>query len=106
MALAVLALGFSACTEEDYTPAEVPSNDQVFFSNTNATTVELQKEDTSLSISIRRHAAGGELTVPIVFTGDSLAQALCIAPDFVKFDSAAKETEYVISLPELAAFVE
>ena len=107
MALAVLALGFSACTEQvEYMPAEVPANEQVFFSNTNGTTVELLKEDTTLSISVKRHVAGGELTVPVLFTGDSLAQALCIAPDFVKFDSAATETEYVISLPALAAFVD
>lgn len=36
IALAVLALGFNACTEEiEYSPAENPVNEQVYFANTN-----------------------------------------------------------------------
>ena len=107
MALAVLALGFSACTEEvEYTPVDAPANDQVYFSNTNSAKVELLKEATSLEITLQRQTAGGELEVPIIFDGDSLAKALCIAPDFVKFDSAATQASYVIELNGLSAFVD
>ena len=106
MALAVLALGFSACTEEvEYTPVQAPANDQVYFSNTNSAKIELMKEATSLAITLKRQTAGAELEVPITFDGDSLAQALCVAPDFVKFDSAATEANYVIELNGLAEFV-
>lgn len=105
--LSVLALGFSACTEEvEYKPAERPASDQVYFSHTNSTEIELKKEATEFSICVMRQNAEEELSVPVKFVADSLAQVLCTFPESVVFEKYSKVAMYTIKLNALSDFID
>ena len=104
MALAVLALGFSACTEEDYTPAEVPSNDQVFFSNTVGKQIDLAMDAKSFDIVVNRTVTGKNALVPVTVTADSSAQAWFEFPDAVEFADTMKTAVYTVAVKEGVTF--
>lgn len=105
--LSVLALGFSACTEEvEYTPAEKPASDQVYFSQENSTEIELKKEATEFSICLMRQNAEEELSVPVKFVADELAQTLCTFPESIKFEKYSKVALYTIKLNGLSDFID
>ena len=104
MALAVLALGFSACTEEDYTPAEVPSNDQVFFSNTVGKQIDLAMDAKSFDIVVNRTVTGKNALVPVTVTADSSAQAWFEFPEAVEFADTMKTAVYTVAVKEGVTF--
>ena len=104
MALAVLALGFSACTEEDYTPAEMPSNDQVFFSNTVGKQIDLAMDAKSFDIVVNRTVTGKNALVPVTVTADSSAQAWFEFPDAVEFADTMKTAVYTVAVKEGVTF--
>ena len=67
--VAGLALGLSACTDEaEYTPAEQLQNDQVFFSSTESTDVNLEADQSVIPITISRVKSNGDLTVSLTST--------------------------------------
>ncbi|MBE6298064.1 MAG: hypothetical protein E7088_06210 [Bacteroidales bacterium] len=101
IALAVLALGFSACTEEvEYTPAEVPATAQVYFSNTNGAQIDLAKEAKSFDIAVNRAVTGEAASIEVTVTADSLANATFDFPATVEFADTAATTTYTVTLKE------
>lgn len=101
IALAVLALGFSACTEEvEYTPAEVPATAQVYFSNTNGAQIDLAKEAKSFDIAVSRAVTGEAASIEVTVTADSLANATFDFPTTVEFADTAATTTYTVTLKE------
>lgn len=101
MALAVLALGFSACTEEvEYTPAEVPATAQVYFSNTNGAQIDIAKEAKSFDIAVGRAIAGEAASIDVVVTADSLANTVFDFPATVEFADSAATATYTVTVKE------
>lgn len=101
IALAVLALGFSACTEEvDYTPAQAPTNEQVYFSNTNGAKIDIAKEAKSFDIAVSRAEAGAAASVAVAVTADSAATAVFDFPATVEFADSAASAVYTVKVKE------
>lgn len=64
----ILAAALSACSSDfDYTGAAVPAN-QVYFSNTEPSTIQIDKNAGSFNITLHRVDSVGELNVPLTFT--------------------------------------
>ena len=64
----ILAAALSACSSDfDYTGAAVPAN-QVYFSNTEPSTIQTDKNAGSFNITLHRVDSVGQLTVPLTFT--------------------------------------
>jgi hypothetical protein len=101
MALAVLALGFTACTEEvEYTPAEVPANEQVYFSNNNGAQIDLAQDAKSFDIAVSRAVAGPAASVAVEVTADEQANAVFEFPATVEFADSATTAVYTVALKE------
>ena len=101
MALAVLALGFSACTEQiEYTPAELPGNDQVYFSSNNGAQIDIDKEATAFDITVGRIVTGKSAIVPVTVVADSLAQAWFEFPESVEFADTMSTATYTVTVKE------
>ena len=101
IALAVLALGFSACTEEvEYNPAEVPATAQVYFSNTNGAQIDLAKEARSFDIAVSRAEAGAAASIDVYVTADSLANTVFDFPATVEFADSASTAVYTVNVKE------
>ena len=101
IALAVLALGFSACTEEvEYTPAEMPSNDQVYFSNTNPSKLDIAKEAKSFDIAVSRIVTGESASVPVTVEADEQAQAWFEFPETVEFVDTMATAVYTVTVKD------
>ena len=101
IALAVLALGFSACTEQvDYTPAEVPATDQVYFSNANATQMDIAQDATSFDVYVSRIATAEAASVPVTVTADSLANEHFTFPETVEFEAGDTTAVYRVTVNE------
>ena len=101
IALAVLALGFSACTEEvEYNPAEVPATAQVYFSNTNGAQIDLAKEARSFDIAVSRAEAGAAASIDVYVTADSLANTVFDFPATVEFADSAVSAVYTVNVKE------
>ena len=101
IALAVLALGFSACTEEvEYTPAEAPTNAQVYFSNTNGAQIDLAQDATSFDIAVSRVVAGEAASIEVTVTADSLANTVFEFPATVEFADSAATATYTVTVKE------
>ena len=101
IALAVLALGFSACTEEvEYTPAEAPTNAQVYFSNTNGAQIDLAQDATSFDIAVSRVVAGEAASIEVTVTADSLANTVFEFPTTVEFADSAATATYTVTVRE------
>lgn len=101
IALAVLALGFSACTEEvEYNPAEVPATAQVYFSNTNGAQIDLAKEARSFDIAVSRAVAGAAASIDVNVVADSLANTVFDFPATVEFADSASTAVYTVNVKE------
>ena len=101
IALAVLALGFSACTEEvEYSPAEVPATAQVYFSNTNGAQIDLAKEAKSFDIAVSRAVTGEAASIEVAVTADSLANEMFDFPATVEFADTAATATYTVTVKE------
>ena len=101
IALAVLALGFSACTEEvEYTPAEAPTNAQVYFSNTNGAQIDLAQDAKSFDIAVSRVVAGEAASIEVTVTADSLANTVFEFPATVEFADSAATATYTVTVKE------
>lgn len=62
------AAGFASCSDDDndYVPAQVPGNAQVYFSNAQESTVNIVEDQTEIDVKVLRQDTIGELTVNIV----------------------------------------
>ena len=101
IALAVLALGFSACTEEvEYNPAEVPATAQVYFSNTNGAQIDLAKEARSFDIAVSRAVVGTAASIDVNVVADSLANTVFDFPATVEFADSASTAVYTVNVKE------
>lgn len=101
IALAVLALGFSACTEEvEYAPAEAPTNAQVYFSNTNGAQIDIAQDAKSFDIAVSRAVAGAAASIEVTVTADSLANTVFEFPATVEFADSAATATYTVTVKE------
>ena len=101
IALAVLALGFSACTEEvEYTPAEAPTNAQVYFSNTNGAQIDLAQDAKSFDIAVSRVVAGAAASIDVTVTADEAANEIFEFPATVEFADSAATAVYTVAVKE------
>ena len=101
IALAVLALGFSACTEEvEYTPAEAPTNAQVYFSNTNGAQIDLAQDAKSFDIAVSRVVAGDAASIDVTVTADEAANEIFEFPATVEFADSAATATYTVTVKE------
>ena len=101
IALAVLALGFSACTEEvEYTPAEAPTNAQVYFSNTNGAQIDIAQDSKSFDIAVSRVVAGEAASIDVVVTADEAANEVFEFPATVEFADSAATATYTVTVKE------
>ena len=65
MVVATVA-GFASCSDDDdYVPAVVPGNAQVYFSNAQESTVNIVEDQTEFDVLVLRQDTEGELTVNI-----------------------------------------
>lgn len=94
---AVVALGFTACTEEvDYTPA-TPSaveDTQVYFLASNSAAPIMQKDDTSFSVIVGRANGGSAQSVPVIATNPNAD--IFTVPATIDFAAGETEKELVI----------
>ena len=101
IALAVLALGFSACTEEvEYTPAEAPTNAQVYFSNTNGAQIDIAQDAKSFDIAVSRVVAGAAASIDVTVTADEAANEVFEFPATVEFADSAATATYTVTVKE------
>ena len=101
MALAVLALGFSACTEQaEYTPAEVPTTQQVFFPKSNKAQIDVAKEARSFDIAVSRIVTDGNAIVPVIVEADELAQTLYDFPATIEFTDSMSTAIYTVTVKD------
>ena len=105
IALAVLALGFSACTEEiEYSPAEVPVNEQVYFSNTNSAQIDIALDAKSFDVAVNRAVAGEATSIDVIVTADSPANTVFEFPATVEFADSATTAVYTVTVKDGATF--
>ena len=101
IALAVLALGFSACTEEvEYKSADAPTNAQVYFSNTNGAKFDLAQDAKSFDVAVSRAQAGAAASIEIEVTADSVANSVFEFPATVEFADSATTAMYTVTVKE------
>lgn len=61
------AAGFASCSDDDdYVPAQVPGNAQVYFSNAQESTVNIVEDQTEFDVLVLRQDTVGDLTVNIL----------------------------------------
>lgn len=92
----VLALNFTACTEEvDYTPG-APSQvtDQVYFMASNSAAPVMKKDDTSFTVLVGRDNSSSAQSVPLKVTNPN--SDIFTVPATVEFAAGEAEKELVI----------
>ena len=92
--LSLMAFAISSCTSDyDYTGAPKVAN-EVYFSNTQESTIQLSKSNSSFDITLHRVSKDGELTVPLTYTAGE--GSIFTVPSSVTF--ADGETEAPIKV--------
>lgn len=92
----VLALNFTACTEEvDYTPA-TPSQvtDQVYFMASNTAAPVMQKDDTQFTVLVGRDNSSSAQSVPLKVTNPN--PEIFTVPATIEFAAGEAEKELVV----------
>lgn len=93
--LSLIAFAISSCTKDyDYSGAEKVDN-EVYFSNPQASTFEISKDKNSFDISLRRVKTEGELTVPLTYTADE--GSIFTVPASVTFADGQDEATIKVS---------
>lgn len=91
----VAVIGFWSCDDEvEYTPAEAPTNAQVYFASGLASTVNLSSAENSFTLKVLRATTGTAATVNLSVT-DGTNGKLSI-PSSVSFDATSNSTDLVI----------
>ncbi len=88
------AIAFStllvACSDDDYKPAAVPDNAQVYFDYTQNTAYSLEENQESIQLKIYRIDTSSDLSVPVTFSQPEGQENIFILPataDFVAGES-------------------
>ena len=91
----VLLFGNTSCSEEEaeYTPAEKPTNAQVYFANDLASTVELSSDKTSFTVQLYRAETSSAVTVPLTVSD---ATGKLTIPNSVEFAASSNTADLVI----------
>lgn len=91
----VLTFGITSCGEEEaeYTPAEKPTNAQVYFANDLASTVELSSDKTSFTVQLYRAETASAVTVPLTVSD---ASGKLTIPNSVEFAANSNTADLVI----------
>lgn len=91
LALLTVALGFTACSDDDdnYTAGVPNSTAQVYFSNTASNAIEISADATSFEVPILRGDSTNELTVALNVTLPE--GSIFTAPTEVKFEAGKAE---------------
>ena len=115
-ALALTMWGLGACTDEvKYDPAEELQTPQVYFPTTTPSSIDIEENQTSVTINVERVNTSGAISVPVtasatvggeatdiftVSTVAAFAEGSNTAPITIDFDFAKikQETKYTISL--------
>lgn len=92
--VAVGALAFTACDKHDWTPGEPDANQGVFFPSTVATSYDVAKTDSSVTLPVYRSNKGEASSVAIRYDDPS---ELFTIPSSVDFAAGESESEFVIS---------
>jgi hypothetical protein len=100
ISVGIFVLLLTACMEEDI-PKREPSpevssdNAKVYFPNSNASSYELDEDDTSISLTIKRANTSGAVTVPItVLRNDS---NIFVIPESVGFEDSEDEVNFNVT---------
>ena len=97
-----LALGtvLFSCDNNDfeYTPADFPEGDQVYFPSTAATSYTLNTDASSFSIPLMRGSSDGPITVPVTATctTDNVAADAFSFPSSITFNQGETKASYVV----------
>lgn len=93
--VSLVAFAISSCTNDyDYTGAPKAAN-EVYFSNTQESKIELSKSNSSFTITLHRVSTDGEQTVPITYTPDE--GSIFTVPTSVTFADGEAETPITIT---------
>lgn len=108
--LAVAAMGFTACDDDDYSATPMPKTDQVYFSSNASSTFFLEENQNQVDVVLNRINTKKELTVTVsaqdtsslfnvaktaVFAADSATTHVAISFDFAKL---VPDNDYALSL--------
>ncbi|MCH5247972.1 MAG: hypothetical protein J1E99_07410 [Muribaculaceae bacterium] len=86
-------------TDFDYTPAEIPGGDQVYFSSSAASSYTLTSDGSTVNIVVMRGATSQAATVPITVTNASAVEAPSGAftfPSSVSFAAGENKANYTV----------
>lgn len=92
--LALVAVGFAACNDDDFKPGPGVEGAQVYFPETISSQLLVDEEDTSLTIPVKRISAEGTLNVPILADD---ASGLFTIPSSVTFEPGKQTVDLVIT---------
>lgn len=92
--LALVAVGFAACSDDDFKPGPGVEGAQVYFPETISSQLNIDEEDTSLTIPVKRISAEGALNVPILADD---ASGLFTIPSSVTFEAGKQTADLVIT---------
>lgn len=93
--ISIIAVAFSACTNDyDYTAASAPEN-QVYFSNALETTIEIDKNAGSFDVVLNRVSDKGSVSVPLTFEAGE--DNIFTVPSSVSFADGQKEAKISIT---------
>lgn len=92
--LALVAVGFVACNDDDFKPGPGVEGAQVYFPETISSQLLVDEEDTSLTIPVKRISAEGTLNVPILADD---ASGLFTIPSSVTFEPGKQTVDLVIT---------
>lgn len=95
---------FYSCKDEApvYDPAEKVNNDQVFFPNTNSSTIKASSLATSFDVAIARVKTDGAISVPLTLTGGDGQYSI---PASVSFNAGQAATSIKVTYdPEKIGF--
>ena len=89
----VAVVSVASCSDSpDYEEAAVPTNEQVYFPNTNPQELRLSGSETSFDIAVKRANTNGALTVALDVEGDSLLTI----PSSVSFADGQEEAKLTV----------
>ena len=93
--VSLIALAFSACTNDfEYSGVAAPEN-QVYFSNTLATKIEIDKNAGSFDVTLNRVSDKGSISVPLTF--EASEGNIFKVPASVTFAEGQKETKISVT---------
>lgn len=94
LTLAVMTIPYSCGDDVEYTPAEIPNSIEVYFPDSNSSTIDLLSEATSFEVAIARIKTDEAVTVPLTATG---GDGIYTIPTSVAFAQGESQSKIVIT---------